>query len=36
MELKNKMRQTYFTKIFPTKKETIIYDVAHIKEIHLK
>ena len=34
--LKYKMHQTDFTKIFPTKKEAIIYDAAHIKEIHLK
>jgi hypothetical protein len=36
MELKYKMHQTDFTKIFPTKKEAIIYDATHIKEIHLK
>ena len=36
MELKYKMHQTDFTKIFPTKREAIIYDAALIKEIHLK
>ena len=36
MELKYKMHQTNFTKIFLTKREAIIYDAALLKEIYLK